>query len=369
MKKTDMPKGRYSRCILSVCTVILVVILPAYSHGNSFSHGDPCSVQGAWHQINDSTGVEILVCDSLNWRLALKFDASGNSIELDNDPATGSSGCIRYNGSSSVLEFSNDCNNFSAFSSLWRNDGPEGVLGEIYYNAGNVGINRTNPAYTLDVDGSIRTEVLRSAANPTETYITQGSGSNITNIFVGGVRYAHFNGASHVTDIGTTSATDPATIRIGFDSLLYIDNANQRIGIRNSSPDAELDVNGDIHYTGILVDVSDRNLKENIHSLTDETQRIMNLTPVSYVMKEDPDQITEYGFIANDVERVYPELVFESGQGKSLNYMGLIAPLTQVIQEKHYENKRLQEENERIKRLVSDLESRLEILEGTSGKQ
>lgn len=46
----------------------------------------------------------------------------------------------------------------------------------------------------------------------------------------------------------------------------------------------------------------------------------------------------ELGFIAQDVEPVFPHLEGESNGTKSLNYVGMIAPLVQAVQELKAEN-------------------------------
>lgn len=347
----------------SLLTVSYLLLISANTvMAADYSHGDACTTQGAFHQTNDATGLDLLVCDGAFWRLALRFDSAGNTLRMDDDPSSGNAGCLRYNGTSSVLEFSNDCTNYNVLTSLWRDDGAGGPA-EIYYSTGNVGINTTDPSYTLDVNGNLRATTIRDSAAPTTSYISQGSGSNITDIYVNGVLYARFNGASHVTDIGTSSSSDPAAIRIGWNDLLYIDNTNQRIGIRDNTPDAELDVVGDINYTGVLVDVSDARLKTNIQALHNSLEKLRGLKPVSFVMKDDPEKRVELGFLAQNVEEYFPELVQNDGEYKSLNYSGLIAPLVQAVQEKHTENEQLKAKNVKLEQSLQLIEERLKILE------
>ena len=61
-----------------------------------------------------------------------------------------------------------------------------------------------------------------------------------------------------------------------------------------------LAVTGNITYTGVLTDMSDRRAKERITPLQGELARIMQLQPISFVMKDDPANGTELGFIAQD---------------------------------------------------------------------
>lgn len=98
----------------------------------------------------------------------------------------------------------------------------------------------------------------------------------------------------------------------------------------------KLTVTGDIEYTGVTVDISDQRLKSDIVPLPPALTQIMAMTPVSFTMKDDPVKEKEYGFIAQDIEKIYPALVKTANdeeQTKSMNYIGLIAPLVKALQE------------------------------------
>jgi hypothetical protein len=75
---------------------------------------------------------------------------------------------------------------------------------------------------------------------------------------------------------------------------------------------------------------SDRRVKANIASL-DSSYTVDNLKPVSFF-----NTITnknDIGFIAQDVEDVYPFMVSSSGEYKSLNYISMIGILVKEIQD------------------------------------
>ncbi|MFN3329287.1 MAG: tail fiber domain-containing protein, partial [Fervidobacterium pennivorans] len=59
----------------------------------------------------------------------------------------------------------------------------------------------------------------------------------------------------------------------------------------------------------------------------------------------------QIGFIAQDVEKVFPELVFEDSEGiKSLDYSKFTPVLLQAIKEQQQQIEKLQQENEELKR-------------------
>ena len=96
---------------------------------------------------------------------------------------------------------------------------------------------------------------------------------------------------------------------------------------------------------------SDRRLKDNIKILdsTDALRKIEQLDGVSFEWKSDGRK--DMGLIAQDVEKVYPELVFtdkDAKKMKRLEYGGLIAPMIQAIKE---QQKIIESQDERIKRL------------------
>ena len=80
------------------------------------------------------------------------------------------------------------------------------------------------------------------------------------------------------------------------------------VGIGKTDPGCALDVGGDIAFTGDILNVSDRRLKDNIESLpTGQLEKLMALQGVSFTMQGS--EKTELGLIAQDVEPHYPDLV------------------------------------------------------------
>ncbi|ODA66029.1 hypothetical protein A7A08_03043 [Methyloligella halotolerans] len=93
---------------------------------------------------------------------------------------------------------------------------------------------------------------------------------------------------------------------------------------------------GNIRYGGQLTDASDKRLKTDIKPLERRSlDKLLKLRPVSFRMNGEGTSI-ELGFIAQDVQPVFPDLVATEADEvgtKSLNYIGLIAPIVKAIQE------------------------------------
>ena len=118
---------------------------------------------------------------------------------------------------------------------------------------------------------------------------------------------------------------------------------------------------GDVRVTGTMsaatvTQTSDYRLKTDIQDLSsDSYNKIMNLRPVSYkfnpadtfnyVYPADAKemQVRHYGLIAQEVQNILPDLVYENGDGiLSINYIELIPLLISTLQEQQQQIANLQ---------------------------
>jgi pyruvate formate-lyase activating enzyme-like uncharacterized protein len=74
---------------------------------------------------------------------------------------------------------------------------------------------------------------------------------------------------------------------------------------------------------------SDIRMKNNVMDINQsDVDKLLQLNSKSYSYKDDEDQRKRFGFIAQDVEKLYPNIVKDGANGmKSLNYDDII-PLT-----------------------------------------
>ena len=82
---------------------------------------------------------------------------------------------------------------------------------------------------------------------------------------------------------------------------------------------------------GTVNETSDIALKKDITPLSNSLAKVKQLNGYSYKFKDT--DIASIGFTAQDVEKVYPDLVEGEEGEKGLNYSGLIAPLVEAIKE------------------------------------
>ncbi len=96
---------------------------------------------------------------------------------------------------------------------------------------------------------------------------------------------------------------------------------------------------GDLFVDGNIVNPSDINLKKNVEPLNIKiTEKLMNLRPTSFEFKDDISNRIHYGFIANELEHEYPELVQNKPDPKfvnikSVNYLEIVPLLVHKIQQ------------------------------------
>ena len=125
---------------------------------------------------------------------------------------------------------------------------------------------------------------------------------------------------------------------------------------------ATYDISASGIYYNVLVQRSDRRLKNSINELVnDVVERYLKLRPINYLWNQDKPRDTnlQYGLIAQEVELLFPEMVStatDSMQTKSVNYQALHAISLKVIQSQ-------QAEIDALKKMQANMEQRLLKLE------
>ena len=93
---------------------------------------------------------------------------------------------------------------------------------------------------------------------------------------------------------------------------------------------------------------SDARLKANIISLGSTLAKLLQIDGKTYTMKKDENKKQKIGVLAQDIEKVFPELVSESNGVKSVNYQGLVPVLINALKE---QDGKMKEQEARIERL------------------
>ena len=99
-----------------------------------------------------------------------------------------------------------------------------------------------------------------------------------------------------------------------------------------------------VSNTGQLgIVVSSARYKRDIRNMGDAGDNLMKLRPVTFRYKDVPHGQRQYGLVAEEVARLYPELVSYGSDGKfeTVHYLNLIAMLLNQLQKQSKNDQRL----------------------------
>ena len=156
-----------------------------------------------------------------------------------------------------------------------------------------------------------------------------------------------------------------------FFTVLSIDPDNNNFGIGitpTADASCKLNVGGTVCSNNIALN-SDRRFKKNIRTIKNAAEKLSQLEGVSYAFRTDEFKDRNFsegkhlGLIAQDLEKVFPELVWTSKTGyKAVYYEGLIPVLIEAFKEKEAETEQQQAEISRLNEELSVLQSEVEAL-------
>jgi len=295
-------------------------------------------------------------------------------------------------------------------SSVWTKSGSD-----IYFNDGLVGINNTSPTSRLSVRDTI-TGTGNGFFIMTDNYFSGGPGTGARyvtsrSVLLGGGGFSNIAALNVVGGTMSTSGESIGTmsevtatggaVSIGtfgivspgastLTAAVYAEangRSTNNLGVYTFARESHNGTNygifaladsgttnyagyfaGDVTYTGTLSGPSDAKLKYNVNDLSDATDIIKKLSPKTYLYKQEGEAAylnlsegRQFGFIAQELETVLPELVSKQTQikgyneegnieYKAVNYIGLIPVLTQALKEQ-------QELIELLEKRITELEA------------
>jgi hypothetical protein len=209
-------------------------------------------------------------------------------------------------------------------------DDPQSML---HVKNGDSGINTFSANSNLNVESNVNNYISLLSPNSIESGLLFG---NPTSVADGGVIYNN----------GNTK------------NLQFRTNGNVTRMTLSSS--GNLIVSGSVTASCGLLICSDARYKKNITGLDNSLNNLLKISGVRYDLRQsefpeknfsDKNQI---GFIAQDLEKIFPEMVFTDEKGfKSVDYARLTPVLVEAIKELNFRNQKLESRLEKIEEILS----------------
>ena len=295
------------------------VAIGAYGNGGNGTASGHVRIyeysSGSWSQVGNDIDGEAA------------SDNSGTSVSIDSDGSHVAIGADYNDGNGSN---SGHVRIYSWDGSAWAQRGND-VDGEAAYDESGFSV-------SMDSDGS---HVAIGAPD------NDGTGSDAGHVRVWapyGIIVINHDNLTTAASLTTSGATTAGSLTV--DSVV-IDGTT--IG-HSSDSDLMTLASGSLTVAGDVTISSDARLKSNIVALGPTLISLLQLEAKSYTMKNDAEQKQKIGLLAQEVQKVFPELVSEDNNGMlAVNYQALVPVLINALKE--------QENN------YNELEKSLEMLE------
>ena len=214
---------------------------------------------------------------------------------------------------------------------------------------GNVGIGTPNPTKKLDIHGKLNDLVL--------TRLNQSGNKNWC-----GLRLDRYASEKWFIGMGDGNTSDKLLFRRSGSSNDVVIDESGHVGIGTANPGYSLEVNGNAAKAAggaYWVASSDRRLKDVKGEYTHGLDQIIKLKPVIFYYKAGnsrgllPNE-ENVGFVAQEVQAVFPEAVAEGRDGYlNLNMQPVNVALVNAVKELKAENDALKKEIEEIRAILA----------------
>jgi len=358
------------------------------ANGFSTASADLSTLQNVYKLVRSNSTTTAVHVDS-SGRVGIATTSPGATLDVDgyarfdgdigvilqNSASTSEGGQLKFNDANATNVTQSGGWNLDVYNTntlrLFRSDVGTKL---IIQTNGNVGIGTTSPSSKLDVNGTVTADAFSGPFSGTlsvdctnNQYAATLTGSNTA-----GTWFTINNAYGRTWQFISTSTnngegTGKLLIRDGLSNAVRIlINTNGFVGIGTNSPTERLEVTGNIRCTGTVtangtVLTSDRNLKKDIAPLGESLGKVMALKPATYRFKSEAgSEAAHVGFIAQEVQQVFPDAVKQSGDHLALSYTDLSVAGIKALQELKREK---DEQIEALKAMNAALLERLEALE------
>lgn len=286
----------------------------------------------------------------------------------------------RNNTANGVLSLLNNTtgrnNTANGYNALWFNStGSQNTaigMNSLFNNA--TGINNTANGYDalrLNSTGTGNTangvDALKNNVtgnyNTAIGYQADVSLSDLTNATA--IGYGAIVNTSNTIQLGNNSIDSVVTagkLKLGAITYPNTDSTAGYVLTTDGLGNATWKKSGISSVSSIIVPKSDIRLKTEIKPLEKSLSQLLLLNPVNYLKKESLTStdyyIKENGFIAQELQKIFPDLVIEEKDKDkllSINYIALIPVLTKAIQEQQSQIEDQQKQIDELKKMMQAL--------------
>ena len=257
-----------------------------------------------WTNSNGTVGQRMRIGSDGNVKIIdqhLRFNTSGKGIIFGTEGGS--------NRPSIVGNYTSATNNNITFT----NTGSERMRIDAF---GNVGIGTTSPSGLIHAknDSSSNTKVIVESTG-TNSYPT-----------------LQIKNDARQYSLQIDGATDNLRVLDSAGTAQRITlTTSGNVGIGTTTPSEVLNVTGNILASGTITPNSDIVFKKDVEPLQNALSKITQLLGINFTYKDNNEK--SMGLVAQDVEKVYPELIRGEEGNKSLNYMGLTGAIVEAIKE------------------------------------
>jgi hypothetical protein len=232
-----------------------------------------------------------------------------------------------------------------------------------FYSDGGTNPIGINSLLSIEPAGTINIRSLQGAG--TRMVITDANGNLSSQAISGGGDNLGNHSATQSLNMNWNSINGVNTLDfLGGSSFQGLSGSDIRANARIAIYDDPIFYDFDVHFivnnfttvgtyepTGWMHS-SDERLKTNVKPLESSLEKILRLDGVGYNWKSRPNDCPQVGFIAQDVEKIFPEVIAKDKRGNySMAPQNLVAPLVEAIKE---QQKQIEELKSQIKNLSSE---------------
>jgi hypothetical protein len=224
------------------------------------------------------------------------------------------------------------------------------ITGIIGFNKGGLGFNeisKSNLIFANEDNQLKQTSNIRWDEINSNLYIDgyiYGDGSNISNINYsnitgiigvekGGLGFNEISKSNLIFSNEDNQLKQTSNLRWDEINSNLIINGYLNVGFNDYDKDYKIKVDGNVYVSGNVIGLSDINFKKNIENIENPLDKIEKLRGVYFNYKNN-DEKRQIGMIAQEVERIIPEVVYNTNENtKAIAYNNLIGLLIEGMKE------------------------------------